>query len=50
MFFLIHNYHLYTEQITACKLPLPATLKNIEGAEDIVRNFDDVEPGDEKLD
>ena len=46
---LIHNYHLYTEQITACKLPLPATLKNIEGAEDIVRNFDDVEPGDEKL-
>jgi len=46
---LIHNYHLYTQQITACKLPLPTALKDLEGAEDIVRNFDDVEPEDEKL-
>ena len=46
---LIHNYHRYTEQITDCKLPLPATLKDLEGAEDIVRNFDDVEPEDDKL-
>tara|TARA_Y100001963_G_C6786627_1_gene453168 strand:+ start:615 stop:3029 length:2415 start_codon:yes stop_codon:yes gene_type:complete len=46
---LIHNYHYYTEQITACKLPLPTALKDLEGAEDIVRNFDDVEPEDEKL-
>jgi len=46
---LIHNYHRYTEQITDCKLPLPKQLKDLEGAEDIVRNFDDVEPEDEKL-
>ena len=46
---LIHNYHLYTEQITNCKLPLPTHLKELEGAEDIVSNFDDVDPEDDKL-
>ena len=46
---LIHNYQYYTEQLTGCKLPLPGALKDIEGADDIVRNFDDVEPEDEKL-
>ena len=46
---LIHNYHLYTQQITDCKLPLPTALKELEGAEDIVRTFDDVDPEDEQL-
>ena len=46
---LIHNYSNYTEALTNVKLPLPKCLKELEDAEEILENFQDVEPEDEKI-